>query len=723
MAINSGNPKEESSEKKDDDKILEIARERFKQCEDYWSPLYQAAKEDIEFSQGDQWPSGVKEERNRDGRPCLVVNKIQQHVNQIANDQRQSRPAIKVNPVDDQADPETAKIRQGLIRHIEYDSNADSAYATGFEFGVTGGIGAWRIITQYSSPSSFKLEAKIKQVKNPFSVYIDPHSKEPDGSDAEFGFVFEDISKDKFKSTYKDAELSGTGNWEAFGSTHSDWVQKDSVRVAEYFYKEYEDDTLIQLSNGAEVLKSKINEILPTLEQGVSIVNERKTTVAKVCWVKINGAEILEKTIFPGSYIPLIPVYGKDIDIDGKRIIKGIVRDAKDPARMYNYYTSAETEAIALTPRAPFIMAEGQVEGYEGLWAEANRRNHAYLVYKPTSINGTAVPPPQRNAIETSTNAITQARMLSGDDIKATTGIYDAALGAKSNETSGIAIQRRTAQANTSNFHFIDNLNRSIRHTGRILNDIIPVVYDAAQAIRIIGEEGQEEVVRINEEFSHNGKPTKYDMSVGKYDVTVDSGPSFQTKRQEAVASMMEFIKGAPQLAPNVMDLLVKNMDWPGASEIAERLKKLLPPPLQDNKGQPEIPPEVKGQMDQQMQMIDQLTAKLNELQQEKEMKIIELESKERIEMAKLENQATIELAKLESKEAVELLAHQIAELDQRTKRDLGFNQPFPTGEPQENFAPQPPIENGGESAGFDQGANEPTGGFSPGQSMEGEQP
>lgn len=712
------NKSDKSTKKSTDEKLLEEAHARFKLCVDAEDDIRQKAKEDIEFAQGEQWPIEIREERARDGRPCLTINKIAQSINQITNDQRQGRPAIKVSPVDDNADLETAKIRQGLIRHIEYDSNADAAYATGFEFAVTGGFGFWRIITEYLSPTSFKLAAKIKQIKNPFSVYLDPFHKEPDGSDAEYGFVFEDLSPEQYKNKFKESELSNEDGFKSMGNSMPGWMPNGSVRVAEYFYKEYEEDTLYQLSDGTEVLKSALEEKPELMSLDAQIVNERKTTVAKVRWAKINGCEILEQTDFPGSFIPIVPVYGKDIDIDGKRTLKGIVRDSKDPARMYNYQATNEAEAIALTPRAPFIMAEGQVEGYESIWASANRKNHAYLPYKPKSIDGTPVPPPQRNAIETSTSAITQARMMASEDLKATTGIYDAALGAKSNETSGIAIQRRNAQANTANFHFVDNLNRSIRHTGRILNEIIPTVYDAAQTIRIVGEEGEERVVRINEEFEENGKPVTYAMDVGKFDVTVDSGPSFQTKRQEAVTSMMEFVRSSPQQAPLVMDLLVRNMDWPGATEISERLKKMLPPNLQDQKEQPQVPPEMQQQMQAAQQMVEQLTGKLNELQQEKEMKLIELESKERIEFKKLEVQLEIERAKMDAKDSHALLSAEIDQINSRLQY-LDMNEPIQLeqDEPQQNLTQG---MDGGEAALSNPEEMQPTGGMSPGQSIEG---
>lgn len=332
------------------------------------------------------------------------------------------------------------------------------------------------------------------------------------------------------------------------------------------------------------------------------------------------------------------------------------------------------------------------------------------------------MPPPQRQSFEPAIGAITQAAMGASEDIKATTGIYDASLGAQARETSGVAIARRANQSQTSNFHFVDNLTRSIRHCGRIIVQALPKYYDAQRVARIIGEEGDDRIVQLNSRFIDQGKEVIYDLSAGKYDVTIDVGPSFQTKRQEAAASMLDLSKANPQIMGIAGDLLVKNLDWPGAQEIAERLKKTLPPGIADDdksKAQ-EIPPQAQAQMQQMNQMIEQLTAKLNDAQSKLETKQVELESKERIEMAKLETQATIELAKLQSNEALKLLAHQIAELDQRTQM-LGFAQPTneAASEPQEFQQ----SDDGAIGAYVDGIEQQPTGGFSPGQSVEGQLP
>jgi hypothetical protein len=727
----SGNEQSPASE---DDKILADAKARFALAEEAEHKNRSAALEDIRFIAGEQWDEAAKQARLRDKRPCFVVNRLQQHAKQVENDLRQNRPSIKVHPVDDEADVEVAKIYQGIIRHIEYNSSADAAYDTAGSCAVRGGRGFWRVITAFSSPHSFEQEILIKRIRNPFSVFFDPHSKEPDGSDASFAFIVEDISKDDYKRMFPDSKLAQMGEWEAVGNSAPGWLSDSSVRIAEYFYKDTRAATIHQLSTGESVLDEELSQILSiraTRWEPVEVVRSRKTLIPAIKWCKLNGCEVLEKTDWPGSYIPVIPVYGEEIDIDGERILKGIARDAKDPQKLLNYWKSAEAEAIALAPKAPFIAAKGQIEKYMADWQSANTRNHAVLMYDPVSVNGTMVPAPQRQNLEPAVQAITFAAMNAGDDIKSTTGLYDSALGAKSNETSGKAIMARTNQAQTSNYHFADNLTRSQKHTGRILIELIPQIYDTARAARILGEGGEPEIIRINQEFERNGKVVNYDLSKGKYDCTVDVGPSYATKRQEAVATMVEMSRNVPAIGQAAPDILVKNMDWPGAQELAERLRKTLPPGLVDdpNKKQP-LPPEVQAQMQQMSQMVEQLSKELDAARSPLELKRMEIESVERIKTAELETKATIELAKLESKEALSLLASQIQELDARTKQ-LGMAAPMEMSQPDEQMHPQAaPYDMPQDFAQpmdpsqVDPAApQDPIGGESPSQSIEGMNP
>lgn len=702
------------AEKKSKDKsstqdFLKTARKRFDLASDAESEIRKLALEDLKFRAGDQWPDDVKQSRDAERRPCLTINRIPQFIRQITNDQRQNRPSIKVNPVDDKADVETAKVYQGIIRHIEYNSNADTAYDTAFESAVIGGFGYFRIITDYCDPESFDQEILVKRIKNPFSVYLDPSYKEPDGSDANWAFVFEDMTKDDYEAQYGDSKLGSMSDWRTIGDNHAGWVHENRVRVAEYFYKEFETKTIFQLSDGSTVDEETL---ALRLEQGeiLEIKNEKKTQVPKIKWAKINAVEILEQADWPGDWIPIVPVLGDELDVDGKKSLEGIVRHAKDPQRMYNYWATSETEAIALAPKAPFIGVEGQFEGHEKKWQAANIKSYPYLEYKPVSIGNVQAPPPQRNVFEPPVQAITNARMQSSEDLKATTGIYDAALGARANETSGVAIQRRANQAQVANFHLVDNLNRSIRHGGRIIVNLIPKIYDAARAIRILGEDGQQEIVFINKMFERNGQLVSYQLDAGRYDVTMDTGPSFATKRQEAVASMMDLTKAYPQIAQIAGDLMVKNMDWPGAQEIAERIKKTLPPNLTQDQNSPnaQVPPQVQQQMQQMGSMIDGLTKQLNEASEAIKTKKIELESKERIEFAKIEAQLRIELAKLRAQDSRMILESEIAQLDQMQSQ---LTSPEEFNE-QEHMMPaqaQVPAQQN----------EQPTGGSSPGLTME----
>lgn len=694
---------------KSEDEILEIARERYQLAVDSWSEVYKKYNEDTEFRAGIQWDEGDKNDRASDGRPCLTINRIPQFVNQIANDQRQNRPSVKVSPRDDRADIETAKIYQGLIRQIEYASKADAAYDRAFECAVTGGIGFWRLRTDFVDNLSFNQEIIVDRIADPNSVKIDPFSKEPDGSDMAWGFIEVELSIDDYCQEFGESKLGkNRKDWSSFIKDSGGWVSEKSVKIAEYFCKEYEKDRLLLLSNGETALLSKIGEMIP---EGISVVKSRDVLRTIIKHRKINGVEILEETIFPGSYIPIIPVYGAEIIVNGKRTFEGIVRHAKDPQKMYNYWATSETELIALAPKAPWIVAEGSIpKEYERQWRTANSKSHAFLPYKPLP----NAPPPTRNAYEPPVQAITNARLQSSEDLKSTTGIYDAALGARSNEQSGLAIARRASQAQTSNFHFIDNLSRSIRHEGRIMVEIIPIVYDTEMIGRIIGEEGEHEAVPLNQPFNKNGEQKQYNLGVGRYDVAVETGPSFATKRQEAVASMLDLTRSAPQIAQVASDLMVKNMDWPGASEIAERLKKTLPPGIADDPDKKPIPPEVQQQMTQMSGLIERLTNELNVANEAIKNKRVELESKERIEFAKLEQEATIQLAKLQSTEALQILGHQIKELNQRMSL-VGINEPF-----NEQFSQNEQIlnEQMPDQQMFDE--QQPTDGASSGTHMEG---
>lgn len=670
-------------------KKIKTALERFKLVEEAESAGRQLALEDIEFRKGDQWPDDIAAARKINGRPCLTINKMPQFVRQVTNDQKQNRPAIKVSPVDDYADKDTAKVLQGLIRNIENQSDAEEAYDKAFQSAAEGGFGYFRIYTDYVDAESFDLEARIGMISNPFNVFLDPYHQKLDGSDAEWGFIVENHSKDEFLRNYPESKLTKDDEWDANVEMHRQWIGEDEIRVAEYFYKEYEKTTICKMSDGRVVDKSELpepNEDDLYLIDGIlmEILDERKTTKCKVKWCKLTCSEVLEETEWVSKYIPIIPVYGEVLNIDGHIVRESIIRHAKDSQRMVNFWASAEAESISLAPKAPFIGAEGQFEGHEQEWANSNVENMPYLEYKPTTLDdGTPVPPPSRNAFEPPVMAITQARQLANEDVKETTGVPDAARGLASPETSGIAIQRRVNQGLTSNFHLVDNLSKSIKHAGRILVEIIPKIYDTPRAVRILGEQDEERIVRINDTLElPEGQKRPYDFSYGKYDVSVSTGPSYETKRQEARDNLLQMMQFNPQFAQVAGDLLVKNFDFPGAEELAERIKKTIPPDLLSDEND-EIPPAVQAQLKQSGQMIEQLTAQIQQLQQTIDNDMLKIQSDEKRDLAKIQSEEKMELAKInadiqkemlkaENKAGEEMLRAELKQLEAELK-ELGY--------------------------------------------------
>jgi len=662
--------------------IVERAKERFSSAVSFWSESRLKAMDDVQMRVGNHWPSAELAKRQLAGRPTLTVNKIPQFCRQISNEMRQNKMSIKVNPVDDQGDIETAKIYQGIIRNIEYSSNASLAYIGAGESAVEKSFGFFRITNDYVSPDSFDQEIRVRGVANPFSVQIDPSSVELDGCDMTFAFIAERLSKTEFKAQYPKSDIANSSDWLSYGA-NKDWIDDESVTVCEYYEKSFEEKEIYLLENGevvdAENYETYMQFLATSGQQLIGIKNKRKAQVPKVMWYKLNGVEILESTEIPCSYIPLIPVYGGRVFVDGKWILESVHRYAQDSQKMLNYYTSSEAESIALAPKAPWLADAEQVAGFEQQWKTANSENYSILLYNAVSKDGQLLPAPSRNNVDPAIGAVSSARAYASEDIKATTGIYDPSLGAKSNETSGRAILARNQQAQTSNYHFVDNLSISIQHAGRIMVEMIPRIYDAERAVRILGENDEREIIFINKEFERNGEVVKYDLSKGKYDVVVDVGPSYATKRQEAAEAMVDFSKAMPQQAPLIADLMVKSMDWPMAQEIGDRLKKMLPPELQDNQGQaPKIPPQVVSQIKQYEQLIDQLTEKVKEMSEVEKTKILELESNERIAYAKLQSAETIELAKLESKEALTVLQNSIADLEAKYNSiNIEYEQPF----------------------------------------------
>jgi hypothetical protein len=635
------------------DELVEQALTDFKEASEAEETNRTEALEDLKFANGDQWPDLQRKQRTQDGRPCLVFDRISPVIKQITNEQRQQKPAITVSPVGDGADQDTAEIIQGLIRHIEYQSNADGAYDSAFDFAVTTGGPGWiRIITDYCDPKSFDQDIYIKRVRNNFSVYADPSCQEADYSDARYMFVVEDLTKDQFKAAYPKSELTSLYDFGSVGSTKPDWINKESVRIAEYWYIEKKKKWLVKAADGSAAVVD---------EKPEDGTDARETEIRAVKMIKTNGLEVLEENDWAGDYIPLVPVLGDEVIIDGTRYLYGIVRKAKDPCRNYNYQVSSQIEAIALAPRAPYIGTKKQFEDYEQLWATSNRSPTAFLPY---NVDQNAPGPPVRQPFEPAIQAITMAIAQADNDIKAITGLYAESLGEPVPQQSGTAIMARQQQGSTANLHYSDNLGRALKHVGRILVNLIPRIYDTQRVIRIIGEDEQQKEVMIGDPQAQQdwqvGMKQVYDLSAGRYDVTVSMGPSYASKRQEAVQTLMQLIQAFPPAAQIAGPTLLENMDIPGAKNLAKMAQKLLPPQLQEGA---DAPPSPQMQaMAQQHQQLQQALQQANQIIQSKKL---ELDSKERIASMQTWAQLAMAESKVNAQATMQMIAQEKEKLMQ----------------------------------------------------------
>lgn len=669
---------EETKQAEEDAEIVRRAKECYQVGIDASARWREDAAEDLRFLAGEQWDPSIAGTRAAEGRPALTVNRLPQFVRQVTNEQRQSKPAVTVSPVDSSGDIRTAEVLQGCIRNVEYSSNADAAYAKAGECAAQTGLGYWDVCAEYEDELSFEQRLSIRRITNPLSVLMDPGAKELAGDDARWVVISTDVSRGEWESLYPGRELPKSTGWKGEGDQGAEWAAQDGVRIHEFRYIKDTPDTLIELPDGP-VLESELTDqhktALALMAAEGGQVNVRKTTRRLACWAKIVGDEIVERGELAGRYLQLVRVVGTELTLGGETIYEGVVRHAKDTQRMLNYFVSSEAEAIALTPKAPFVAAEGQIEGHEAAWEKANSRPVSVLMYRPIAIGGTVMPPPQRVMAEANIQAITNARMQAADDLKAVTGIYDAALGARSNEQSGRAILARQSQGHTANFHFQDNLAMAIRYTGRILVDLIPKIYTGARVLRILGEDNKPEMVPVNGPGEFRGEQVAIDLNAGRYDVAVSMGPSYHSRRQEAASQLVELIKVNPTISQVAGDLLVETMDIPGGKAIAERLRKTLPPEIRPADDKQPPPQVLAQQLGQANQMVEQLTARLNAAQEAIERNTQDNETKERIELIKVHADLVKTAATLESKEHVAMLATETAAIGKRLGL-TGFNEP-----------------------------------------------
>jgi hypothetical protein len=694
------------SEESKEDSVVDIAKQRFQRAKAAYSLSRQLAIDDTRFALGDsdngwQWPEGIRQSRQIEQKVCLTVNMTAQHVNQTVNNMRQNRPQCRVLPVDNGSDKKTAEIFGGLIRNIQTSSNADDAHDVAAEHSCIGGEGYWRILTQYEDEKSFNQKIVIQTLSNPQLVYVDDLAKELDKSDAEWGMIFDDISKSQCKRDYPDVDPT---SWVA---DPGGWVKADTVRIAEYYYCEYVPDKALLFSDGSTSLKSELPKgAYEAGKENGHIVDERDTTRKTWKWCKLVGGhdQPVDVRDWAGKYLPIVSAVGKQLNVDGEVITKGMVRDLKDPARMVNFSYSEAVQTIALQNKIPYIAAAEAIEGYENTWKTANVTNAAYLPYNAYDDEGRQIAKPERQQPSVLPAAQVQMLQLSTEQMRAASGQQNANFGIKSEASSGVGIQRLKAQGEIATFHFPDNQVRALRYEARILIDLIPKVYDTKRVIRILGIDGKEEKVEVDpelqgayqEDYTEEDVKKIFNPNVGKYDVVIDTGPSYQTQRQEAFTFMTELAKTDQGFMQNYGDIVFRASDIPYSDQLAKRAEKMLPPQLQEKKGQPQIPPEVQQQMEQGKQTIQQLSTALENAHEEvTKMETEKLAKEKELEVKRVEANTKAYSAITDRLQVLGplLTPEEVQGLAQETKREA-MEQPDPGQAPAESMGiPEQEIE------------------------------
>jgi hypothetical protein len=615
-----------------DDKIIDEAKKRFEFVQDYESNARQLALEDTRFAEGDsdnnyQWPDTLYATRQTDGRPCLTLNILRQHNLQVINDAKQNTPGISIRATGDKATKEAADVYEGLVRYIERQSMAQAIYNKATETQVKAGLGVWRVVTEYISDDSFDQDIYIKLINDPLSVYFDPDCKEPDKSDMKYCFIFDNVPRDEFNKSYPKFKREPPG---PALNNEDDWDTENYVRVAEYFRRKQVEDELVSyvIPETGERAFIKMSDLRKQNdEEAVKAILDdpetktRESTTWQVEWFKLAGDEIIDRREFPNrQYIPIVPLVGEEVVIDNTYDRKGHTRAMKDAQRMYNYNASGSVEFGALQTKAPWIGPARAIEGLETYWANMNTTNPAMIPYNDTDDSGQPIAPPQRVDPPQISSFFQQAMENSANDLQLVSGQFQAQMGEPSNERSGIAINERKKQGDNATYHYADQLYNAITFTGKILLETIPDVYDTPRVMHILSEDGAETEVQLDpqaaqahqEMLKRNSQEVEqiiFNPNVGKYAVEADTGPAYATQRQQAFDVYSQIIVSKPELLPLIGDIVFSNLDAPGAEEIAERFKNMIPPQALGQHGP-------NPQMVAQQQQMQKLQHMLQELAQ-----------------------------------------------------------------------------------------------------------
>lgn len=580
--------------------LISEARKRFDNAINWDRKNREQAREDLDFLAGNQWHPTDINERKLAKRPMLTLNKMPQALKQVSNEVRKNRPAIKCTAADGLANPAAAEVYEGLIRAIERVSGAGRVYSRAVEQSAGCGMGHFRLSLEYEDDESFDMGLRIRSVRNPFSVVWDPSAIQDDKGDAKYCFVYEEVSEEEFKKLYPNASTNpwsspsqrapvAQSTWRVSGRTVTVceyWlVKEEPIRLikAKHDRPWYDDQAGMQTPTGEEVILEDPDdiELASVAQQGFSIIAARRAMRKRVCMYLLGGNDILEGPIeTPFTRIPVFTVVGDEVEVGDETIRGSLIRPAKDPQRLLNYYATADVEMHALAPKVPFILTARQIAGLEHLWATANQSTRPYLIYNDVDEEGDikAGKPSRESGIGTNPGLMAGAQAAT-QYIKDVTGIFDASYGNRSNETSGKAIEARDAQSDTGTFNYVDNLANTVEAMGREMVAVIPKVYSPDRQIRILGEDDAPAIIDLAQ--------AGIDLNRGKYDVAVKLGPAFETQRQEMLSGMIDMAKNAGHPAFQILlyTKIAKLQDFHGSEELASELEAaaqslgLLPPP------------------------------------------------------------------------------------------------------------------------------------------------
>ncbi len=632
--------------------VVEEAMELFQEAQEAWSPMQTEGLNDARFALlGEQWPYEIENDRLRQGRPVLTMNHMPKFIRQVTNDARMNKPQVKIRPVDSNADQKIAEVYGGLIRQIESSSDADIAYDTAAFCAVTQGIGYWRIDIDYATNDSFDYDIKIGRIPNPLSVVFDPLSQAGDASDWRYCFVTEEVEKKEFEARFPDADTAG---WKD-SPWQETWFSGNMVRLAEYWQRKEVERKIWLMSDGQVIDEETLSreDVRAQFEMaGITAGQSRVVPSYDVIHRLMTGAEVLEEKKWAGSLIPIVPVFGEEFWIEGRRYWRSLIHHGKDAQRNFNYWRSAGTELIALAPKAPFIGKKGFIgTGQQAeKWGSANAESHAFLEYDGDT-------PPERTQFAGVPAGVLQEANLAAADMREIIGINLAGFGVQeqAGAESGRALRMRRTEGDMGTAHFHDNLMRAVRYSGRVMVELIPKVYNTARTLRVLGDDGEQHMVPVNQPVNMGGMQMTYDMTVGKYDVAVDVGPSFTTRREEAAESMTAFIQAFPPAAPLMVDEIAKNSDWPGAAKIAKRMEALLPPEVKAMEtGQPPPPPQVPPEVQAEQAKAQAMMA-INQQKAQQDFQLETQRAQNRAQIEREQAQADIAVMQMKAQADIEI--------------------------------------------------------------------